>query len=193
MDRRKAKFPEVGEWVEAYAPGIWRVVSVLSGFFKLRDSLQEPKKIDKAVRVFAKRLVDDKWRKSFRIEMCDSGLVHGLSNQQQAKLTAYINDNPNVTAEFEAYKPELPGFGTAVGFNLSHMPDFAERLALIDTVFAGVDRGLTKDDILERIATSSLALCTSSAPKNTTVLFGNIGHELRNGDFVFRSYIVQPF
>lgn len=193
MARREIMTPLVGKWVEAYSPGIWQVTQCLSGFNELRDSLDKPKRVSRQTLVFAKRLVDENWRKSFRIEMCDAGLIHPLSESDRTKLSEYLDSHPEVASEFESYQPDLPDFGTGVGFNLPHLPDFEDRRALVDATFEGIEEGLTKDEILQRVAGSPLAPYMVAAPTNLSVTFGNVGHELRDGDFIFRSYIAQPF
>jgi hypothetical protein len=191
--RKQIPIPTVGEWVEAYSPGVWQVLKTLSGFYEIRNSLEEPKRISRRTLIFAKRLVDDTWRKAFRVEVYGADLAHPLTAEQRARLDDYLTSHPDVAAEFEAYQPQVPGLIHSVGFNLPHVPDFEERRALVNSVFNGIERGFTKDEILERIARSPLAPYVAVAPTNTTVRFGNIAHELRDGDFVFRAFDVQSF
>ncbi|MBI1372006.1 MAG: hypothetical protein GC159_04500 [Phycisphaera sp.] len=193
MAHNEIDAPVIGDWVEAYSPGIWQVIKTLSGFYRLRWSLDKPKRIQKKPIVFVKRLVDDHWRKSFRVESCDVAFVIPLSQEQRNRLDDYLKERPDVAADFKAYHPALPGFRTGLGFNITDMPEFEQRRALVDSVFAGIEQGMTNDEILERIARSPLARYEQAAPKNTTVFFDNNGHELRDGDFVFRSYDVHPF
>lgn len=193
MPRMELPVPAVGEWVQAYSPGVWQVIGTISGYNRVRQRLDEPKRVEKESVVFAKRLVDDKWRKSFRVESCEAGLIESLDEGQQLRLREYLSAHPDVAQEFAAFRPNLPGFNSGMSFNLPHIPNFDERRALVDGVLVGIEQGLTKDEILERVATSPLAGFESAAPKNITVILGNKGYELRDGDFVFRSYLVQPF
>jgi hypothetical protein len=193
MNSQNTINPCPGDWVESASPGIWQVLSVMMDFYETRFYLQDQKRLSRHPVVFAKRLVDDRWKRAFAVESCSISLVHPLTPELAARLSAFLASNPGILPDFEAFQPQLPGLVISFGFYLPHVPHLDDRRALVTSAFEGIERGFTNDEILERIAASTLAPYQQAAPTNTTVRFGNRKHELRDKQFVYRGFDVLPF
>jgi hypothetical protein len=183
----------VGAWVESFSPGVWQVVHVLEGFFELRFHPEEPKRVSRRRLVFSKRLVDDKWRKAFKAEMAEAAVVHPLGDDQHVRLVEYTGANPKVLAEFEAFRPEMPDHIASLRLNVPQPAEIDGLRSAVGRALAGIEDGLTNDEVLDRLARSPLAGHLSAGLSNVTVRFLCRRHEVRDGQFVFRAVDVQPF
>ena len=110
MAPRETPTVSIGDWIEAYSPGIWQVQEMLGGFYEVRFRLEERKRASRRSIVFAKRLVDTRWRKAFTVETCEGGWVRPLTDAKRERLAEYMTAHPEVVAEFEAFRPERPGY-----------------------------------------------------------------------------------
>src|SRR5436309_2829275 len=106
----------VGDWVEAYSPGISQVVHIMNDFYELRFSLEQRKRKGRRAIVFVKRLVDENWREAFKVESCSPDVIRPLSADERRQLEDYKLSNPEIFAEFEAMRTKLPDH--AIGFRL---------------------------------------------------------------------------
>lgn len=183
----------VGDWVEAYSPGISQVIHIMSDFYELRFSLEQQKRKGRRAIVFVKRMVDDNWRKAFKVEGCSPDVVRPLIAEEREQLEKYTASHPEIVAEFDAMRPKLPDHG--MGFRL-RLPDPSDLPKARETAlnsFAGIENGYTNDEVLYRMKESPLAQYLSDIAVNAQILFHGQEHEVRNGEFVFREVDVQRF
>ena len=179
--------PSIGDWVASdYSQGIWRVFRVERDFYDLRYKLTEPK-VKRRALVFATRLVNDLWKRSFSTGVWSAALVHALSEEQSNRLTAVLAADPDLLAKFDRYAPKpidlvcnlrfgpLPG-----GFDA-----FSEEVeALLGSRIA---IGLSLDEILPLIASSGLSEYMNRSPGVGTLQLNSPNHLRRGDEFVFTS------
>jgi len=183
----------VGDWVEAYSPGISQVIHIMNDFYELRFNLEQRKRRGKRAIVFVKRLVDKNWRKAFKVESCSPDVVRPLGEEERYQLEEYKLSNAQIVAEFDAIKVKLPDLAMGLRLRLTDAKDMPKVREAALLLFAGIDAGYTNDEILHRIKDSPLAKFVSDVAINAQINFHGLGHELRDGEFVFRKVDVQPF
>jgi hypothetical protein len=105
-ESQSSAVPNIGEWVVSdYSQGVWRVFRVESDFYDQRYKLTEPK-VKRRALVFATRLVNDAWKKSFFTEVWSAALVHPLNEEQANRLGAALAADPDLLAKFDRYVPK---------------------------------------------------------------------------------------
>ena len=177
----------VGDWVHSYSPGVWQIFRILEGVQKTRFTLNERKKMHRQPIIFCKRFLDDSWSPSFTAETCDPAVVQPLSGDERAKVEEFITKNPDVASQFYAYEPR--DLDCAMGLMLSLPPGVgkADLESMVKEAFADIgEKGLTNDEVLQRLAASSLGGYVSQRMINATLRFICKDHELRGNEYVFR-------
>ena len=186
MDAHGRTAVSVGDWVETHSPGIWRVFRIERGFYEFRYRVGERKRISRRTLVFAKRLFDQNWKKSFATEVNDITTVTSLRDDEIAQAVAKAN--PALLAEFLAWEPEGLDFMMALRFNFPPPVELDGIRKAVLAVFAGIESsGLSNDDILRRIAESHFGQLQADGISNVTIRFLCRNYELRDGEFVFRA------
>jgi len=93
---------KIGDWVRSYGSGIWRVHRTLElNDFDIQSQSYKPRTI-----VFSSRFVNDSYKRSFSTESCDSAFVYHLDPDEKEELESFIDNNPELVAKFDAYKPK---------------------------------------------------------------------------------------
>ncbi|AWB65648.1 hypothetical protein C2869_03995 [Saccharobesus litoralis] len=93
---------KIGDWVRSYGAGIWRVHRIL----ELKEFDIPSQSYKSRTVVFSSRFVNDSYKRSFSTESCDSSFVYHLESNEQCKLNSFIENNPELAAKFDAYKPK---------------------------------------------------------------------------------------
>ena len=184
--RHNAMAIEVGEWVCSGSAGIWQVYRVIDGVEKLRSSLRDRKRPSRDRLVFSKRLVDAAWKRAFSNEVASADLVRVLSSEDRHRLKDFLTKNPETMREFEEFQPSAIDLIRNLTLNVpaSAGKEYIERL--IQDLFVGINEGMTNDEILQRIASSQLAVYIGKYPINATLQLRCKDHELRINEYVFR-------
>jgi hypothetical protein len=180
-----------GMWVRSYSPGVWQVYRVLRGFNELRYSLADPKERSKSVFVFSKRLVTEKWQRSFRSESCDSSFVKPLAARDLRRVEALLRDESSLASAFDAYQPAPIDLIVNLSMNVpdrSQLQSFCE-----DDLRSRLQVGLDHDRILALLQEAGLAAFVGKMPINATLQLTCRDHEIRDSEFVFRDCSVLPF
>ena len=176
---------KVGDWVKSYSQGIWRVERVIDNFFEMRYSFDEPKVKSKRTLYHSKRLVNDKWKRSFAMEGCSSEFINKLTNEEVEALNRFIADNEKTMKEFERYQRNLD-LVLNLGFSF-YDQDKLNFDSIADRLFEGKN-GLTSDDIIRIIRESQLSKYFNRTPQNKTIQFISINTEIRNSEYIFKEY-----
>ncbi|KZN57990.1 hypothetical protein N473_26560 [Pseudoalteromonas luteoviolacea CPMOR-1] len=93
---------KVGDWVRSYGSGIWRVHRILElNDFDIPSQSYKPRTV-----VFSSRFVNDSYKRSFSTECCDLAFVSLLDSDEKDELDSFIENNPELVAKFDTYKPK---------------------------------------------------------------------------------------
>jgi hypothetical protein len=185
--------PNIGDWVVSdYSRGVWRVYRVERDFYDLRYKLTEPK-VKRPALVFATRLVNDAWKRSFSTEVWSAALVHPLNEEQSNRLAAALAADSDLLARFDRYTPKpidlvcnlrfgpVPGGFDAFAGEVEAF--LASRIAI----------GLSLDEILPLIASSGLSESMNRNPGVGTLQLNSPNHLRRGDEFVFTSFRTLNF
>lgn len=93
---------KIGDWVRSYGSGIWRAHRIL----ELNDFDIQSQSYRSRTVVFSSRFVNDSYKRSFSTESCDSAFVYHLDPIEKEELESFIENNPELVAKFDAYKPK---------------------------------------------------------------------------------------
>jgi hypothetical protein len=153
----------------------------------MRANLQERKRVERGRYVFSKRFVDEAWKPAFTNEVASADLVRPITEDDRRRLDELAVANRRVLQEFEAYQPKGIDLVRNLPLNVPTSVGREGVQRLIPDVFTGIgSRGLTNDEILERIAASELARYAPKTIRNATLRFLCKDHETRDNEYVFR-------
>ena len=180
-----------GDWVRQISSGIWRVSRILSGFDEFRYSLNKPKMKSKRSLVFANRLVNDSWKRSFTTECFEMSWVNRVEDEEQQRVGHLLRDNAALRKAFEAYEadPKPVDLIVNLGFGLPATSDQEQFKAVCAEALADpIQRGLTLDDVLELIRAAGYDEFMRKYPTTARLQLVCPDHELRGAEFVMRRY-----
>jgi hypothetical protein len=181
----------IGDWVNSYSPGIWRVYRILRVAHQMRFSLSDRRKKSRRATVFSRRIVDANWRPAFKTECCEESSVRPLSSDDKERLEDLLHANAELKDAFDHYAPEPQPF--IVNLSMS-IPDinqlewFCER-----TLAEAMVSGVSTEEVLELLKAAQLNRFLGRFPINATLQMVCRDHEVRDGEFILRDSRVLPF
>lgn len=181
---------KVGDWVKSHSQGIWRIERIITDFFETRYSMDEPKIKSNRTLCIVKRLVNDKWRRSFSMEVCSSVFINKLSNEEKETLDNFIRSNEKIMKDFEKYQKNID-LVLNIGFSFND-EDKLNFDSITNNLFED-NKGLTSDDILNIIGKSELSKYIFRIPQNKTIQFISNNHEISDSEFIFKEYRILNF
>jgi hypothetical protein len=193
VESKRPAVPNIGDWVASdYSRGVWRVFRVELNFYDLRYNVTEPKVRGRAL-VFATKLLNDAWKRSFSTVVWSAALVHPLNEEQSDRLLAALAADPDLLAKFDRYVPKPIDlvcnlrFGPVPGgfeaFSEEVEASLGSRIAI----------GLCLDEILPLIASSGLSEYMNRNPGVGTLQLNSPNHLRRGDEFVFTSFRALNF
>jgi hypothetical protein len=183
----------VGDWVVSdYSQGVWRVFRLERDFFDLRYKLTDPK-LKRGSLVFATRLVNAAWKRSFSTEVWSAALVHPLSREQSDRLGATLAADPDLLAKFGRYSPKP--IDLVCNLRFSAVPGGFEgfRREVESSLGSRLPNGLSLDEILPLIASSGLNEHMNRNPGAVTLQLNSPNHLRRGDEFIFTSFRTLSF
>lgn len=183
-------FPTIGEWVVSdYSPGVWRVFRVERDFYDQRYRLTDPK-VKRRTMVFAARLVNAAWKRSFSNEVWSVGLVHPVNREQSDRLASTLAENPGLLAEFDRYVPKPIDLICNLRFSAMRGGFEVFRREVDKVLGSRLEVGLSVDEILGLITSSSLIEHMNRNPGVATLQLNSPDHLRRGDELVFTSFRV---
>ena len=180
------------DWVLSYSKGIWRVLREIPQHYEARFSLEEPKELYDGPLYLVKRLVNDKWKRSFEIESAHGAFVRKLSKSDSTKLDAFLSENTDILHEFEEYDRPLLDL-LNIGFALKRKTDRFRLKKEVETALGDVSAGVTSDSILRAIGKTSFARLCGEHPQSASLQFVNKNYEIRRRELVYREMKTLDF
>jgi len=180
-----------GDWVNTYYSGIWQVCRILPINHEMRFSHSERRKRSKRVIVFARRIVNAKWRRAFKTACCEQSLVTPLSPDDRTRLDCLFHDNEELRVAFDHYVPEP----VHLVVNLSMgIPDSSRLEAFCaDTLAPAMASGVSMEDVLILLEAANLTQFLQKYPIRATLQMVCRDHEVRDGEVILRDCRVLPF
>ncbi len=105
--REKSDQLQVGNWVNSYSKGIYRIETIVDQFYDESSSALEENKIGDRIKdriIVSKRFLNSKFKKSFSYESCSEAFVSKIDNSQYSELQRVIEQNSKLLEEFNEYK-----------------------------------------------------------------------------------------
>ena len=110
---------EIGDWVNSYSKGIYRVEKIFKRFYDESTPLiPENCKIGDQQKniVLSKRFLNSKFKKSLSYESCDESFISHLTKKELMELNKIISEKPQLVAELNEY--EIPTLTTVYNSDL---------------------------------------------------------------------------
>lgn len=93
---------EVGDWVNSYSAGIWRIYRIQN----VKSFNIHTKEFENKTAVFSARFLNSSFKRSFSQEVCNETFVYPFENAEQEELNQFILENPKLIEAFNSYKPK---------------------------------------------------------------------------------------
>ena len=180
-----------GDWVNTYYSGIWQVSRILPISREMRFSPSERPKKSKRVIVFARRIVNAKWRRAFKTACCEQSLVMPLSPDDRSRLDHLLHGDEGLRAAFDQYAPEPVPLIVNLSMGISDRSRLETFCA--DTLVPAMVAGVSMEDVLRLLEAADLTQFLQKYPIRATLQMVCRDHEVRDGEFVLRDYRVLPF
>src|SRR5258706_656212 len=103
---------KVGQWVNSYSKGLFRIEKILDRYYDEFDPITDPKKkvgdkYDDRI-VISKRLLNSKFKKSISYESCSEFFIVPLNKEQAGQLKQLLKENPDWLTDLNEYTiPEI--------------------------------------------------------------------------------------
>ncbi len=140
LKKEKSNQLQVGNWVNSYSKGIYRIEIIVEQFYDESYPALGENKIGDRIKdriIVTKRFLNLKFNKSFGYESCSEIFVSKLNNGQYAELQKVIEQNPKLLEEFNEY--EIPTRETIYNMELqiNNASDLKKVNRLIDFIKTG--------------------------------------------------------
>src|SRR6478735_2036146 len=111
---------KVGQWVNSYSKGIFRIERILDRYYDEFDPLTDPKKkvgdkYDDRI-VVTKRLLNSKFKKSISYDSCSEFFIVPLDKEQKERLQEILKQNPDWLTELNDYS--IPDIHTVYNWSV---------------------------------------------------------------------------
>ena len=131
---------KIGDWVNSYSKGIYRVEKIIDQFYDESSPILDgnnigDKKKDRTI--ISKRLLNSKFKKSISYENCSEQWVSHLDNKQMKELQKTLTDNNKLLKELDDY--QIPTLTTVYNSDLQidNETDFQKTLQLVNFIKEG--------------------------------------------------------
>lgn len=164
---------KVGDWVNSYAKGIYRIEKIVDRYYD-ESSVLGDNKIGDAYKdriVICKRLLNSKYKKSIGDDSCSEYYITPLSNEQRQNLDKAINENPKLLVDLDNYQIPTP---TSI-YNSDLQIDNDEDLKSVEALVMFVKNGKTFIEIQNEMKRLDILRLKPE-------YFGNYGFQLFNYD-----------
>ena len=98
---------QIGDWVNSYSKGIYRVERILDRYYDESDPTLDGNKIGDKYKdrtIVSKRLLNSKFKKSLDYESCSEYFIKHLDEVQSAELEKILAQKPTLLKELDDYK-----------------------------------------------------------------------------------------
>jgi hypothetical protein len=131
---------KIGDWVNSYLKGIYRVEKIINQFYDESSSILEGTKIGDKMKyrtIISKRLLNSKFKKSISYDSCSEYFVSHLDKVQMAELQKILANNPKFLNELDGY--QIPTLMTVYNSDLKieNDTDLQTTLQLINFIKEG--------------------------------------------------------
>ncbi|MBL7844663.1 MAG: hypothetical protein JNK44_12415 [Cyclobacteriaceae bacterium] len=178
---------KVGQWVNSYSKGIFRIEKILDRYYDEFDPIADPKKkvgdkYDHRI-VITKRLLNSKFKKSISYESCSEFFIVPLDKEQKERLQEILKQNPNWLTELNDYL--IPDINSI--YNWSVQLDSPTEKTKVSEIIKLVEAGLTLRQIHDEIDKRGLTKNFDRNFGNYLFQMTNINHETVDKRYIWRN------
>jgi len=178
---------EVGQWVNSYSKGIFRIEKILDRYYDVFDPITDPKKkvgdkYDDRI-VITKRLLNSKFKRSISYESCSEFFIVPLDKEQKERLEETLKQNPNWLTELNDYI--IPDINSI--YNWSVQLDSPAEKTKVNEIIKLVEAGLTLRQIHDEIDKRELTKNFDRHFGNYLLQMTNINHETVDKRYIWRN------
>lgn len=163
---------KVGDWVNSYSKGIYRIENIINQFYDESYPLLGENKIGDRIKeriIVSKRFLNSKFKKSISYESCSELFISKLDKNQYSELQKVIEQKPSLLEELNEY--EIPTRQTI--YNMPLQIDNESDLKKINGLIDFINTGKSFLEIQTEMEETDLL---QLRPKN----FGNYTFQLIN-------------
>ena len=107
VDNKMKKQLKIGDWVNSYSKGIYRIENIIVQYFDESSPLLGENKVGDKIEdriIVSKRLLNSKYKKSIGYDSCSEYFISHLDSSQNSELQKVLKDNPQILIELDNYK-----------------------------------------------------------------------------------------
>ncbi len=138
--REKSNQLQVGNWVNSYSKGIYRIETIVDQYYDESYPALGENKIGDRIKdriIVTKRFLNSKFKKSFSYESCSETFVSELNKSQYSELQKVIEQNPKLLEEFNDYQIPTRESIYNMELQIDDEPDLSKVNRLIDFIKTG--------------------------------------------------------
>jgi hypothetical protein len=182
-----------GDWVRSHLQGIWQIERVVPPHYEPRCTLDVPKVLYDGPAIILKRIVNDKWVKSFTTDAVHASLIRPVGSTERTILKRFLGENPAIVQAFEAFEKPVDSM-LNLGFWLPSRRALRTFAVDFKRVFdRAIQRGMTSDAILAEITGTKYSRALGKMPNTATLQFVCRDHEVSRKELVYREMSVLDF
>ncbi|APY06867.1 hypothetical protein BWZ20_00505 [Winogradskyella sp. J14-2] len=140
LKREKSNQLQIGDWVNSYSKGIYRIEHIIDQFYDESYPVLGENKIGDRINdriIVTKRFLNSKFKKSISYESCSEAFVSKLDESQNSELKRVIEKHPKLLDDLNNY--EIPTRETIYNMPLQidNESDLKKVNGLIDFIKTG--------------------------------------------------------
>jgi hypothetical protein len=178
---------KVGQWVNSYSKGIFRIEKILDRYYDEFDPITDPKKkvgdkYDDRI-VITKRFLNSKFKKSISYESSSEFFILPLDKKQKGLLQETLKQNPDWFRELNDYLlPEINSI-----YNWTVQLDSSIEKTKVSQILKFVEAGQTLRQIQNEIDKRGLTKNFDRNFGNYILQMTNVNHETVNKRYIWRN------
>jgi hypothetical protein len=178
---------KVGQWVNSYSKGIYRIERILDRYYDEFDPIIDPKKkvgdkYDDRI-VITKRLLNSKFKKSISYESCSEFFIVPLGKEQEEGLQETLKQNPDWLTELNDYL--IPDINSI--YNWSVQLDSSTEKIKVNEIIKLIETGQTLRQIHDEIDKRGLTKNFDRNFGNYLLQMTNVNHETVDKRYIWRN------
>lgn len=174
---------QIGDWVNSYSKGIYRVERVLEQYYEEYDVPPPGKQVgDRYISIVSKRLLNSKFKKSLDYESCSDYFVKPLDATQKTELQKVLDEKPELLKVLDDF--EIPVLVSL--YNRELQIDTEADLATVGQLIEFIKAGRTFIEIENEMARLDLVRLKPKYYGNYLFQLINFNEEYREKRKIWR-------
>ena len=178
---------KVGQWVNSYSKGIFRIEKILDRYYDEFAPITDPKKkagdkYDDSI-VITKRLLNSKFKKSIGYDSCSEFFIVPLDKEQEERLNEILKQNPDWLTELSDYL--IPDINSI--YNWRVQLDSSTEMTKVEEIIKLIETGQTLRQIHNEIDKRGLTKNFDRNFGNYLLQMTNVNQETVDKRYIWRN------